>query len=235
MLSKVDRANSLEEITRLEESGVDLISFDIAFPGSELTIEDGRSLDPRRALELRGNVRKARTVAMLDFVGPEPEWIRSKAEVFSSFDYVQATSHQLGYEGVLPAVRGAGRPVICSQIIADYDMDPSWIRGEIEDPSRAGLKYYEIQVVTGVQNSWRNLKEESPKHEEELQVSDLRSMTLDFPLFFALDFSLENVEEILKAFPRLEGWTITLGGDPESSLRHFHTAERALEVLGREV
>lgn len=235
MLSKVDRANSLDEISRLEEAGVDLISFDIAFPGSKLAIEDGRSLDPSRALEICVKVRKARTVAMLDFVGPEPEWIRSNAEVFSSFDYVQATSHQLGYEGVRSAVQGAGRPVICSQIDADYDRDPSWVREEMESPSHAGLEYYEIQVLTGVRNSWRNLREESPKHEEDLQVSDLRSMSLDYPLFFALDFTPENVEEILKAFPQLKGWTITLGGGLESSLRHFHARERAIEVLGRGV
>jgi uncharacterized membrane-anchored protein len=54
-----------------------------------------------------------------------------------------------------------------------------------------------------MENSWQFLRTECPQYPEELQIDDINNLAEQYPLLVSLDFSTDNLLQIIKSMPNI--------------------------------
>lgn len=75
------------------------------------------------------------------------------------------------------------------------------------------------------------LRTECPKYPEDLQINDINNLAEQYPLLITLDFSADNLLQIIQSMPNIKGVSMILGDNPcRNDIHHFQYSE-AVKIL----
>jgi hypothetical protein len=118
--------------------------------------------------------------------------------------------------------------IIISKIPVDIDFYPSWILGGIIDDIPNTLNtIFQLSVFHDVENSWNMLKSNLP--EMEIKIETLETLSQFYRILIELDFSKDNIVDILHTMPSILGISMSLSSC--SSWEREFSKENIISVL----
>jgi len=228
IIKKVDRVSTIEEAIKLEDLGVEIIGISLS---QDPKFNDSRVLSEESASEIIEVLKSSKSVAEIfikDDLNKTIDLIE-KLEI----DYVQPVGHQIPSIEFRKELSKREIGIIYSNIEASYDDDPSWIFGRFIDEDNLNSSYYQIDLLGDMENSWEFFKEECPKYPEELQIQDINELAKQYPLLITLDYSPENILEIINLMPNIKGITMVLGDDSLRNDIHYFKYSEVLNILDK--
>jgi hypothetical protein len=225
IITKVDRVSTVEEAIKLQGLDVDVICISLS---KNINFIDSRDIAEGAAFEIIKNLSSAKPAIEIA-VNDGLDDVLNIIEKLGA-NYLQP----LGKE-ILPidfknefSKRGVG--IIYSDIHAAHDDDPSWILSHIASKERNNC-YYQIDILGDIENSWEFLRTECPKYPEDLQINDINNLAEQYPLLITLDFSADNLLQIIQSMPNIKGVSMILGDNPcRNDIHHFQYSE-AVKIL----
>ena len=118
--------------------------------------------------------------------------------------------------------------VFFSNIIADYDTDPSWILSRYKDLLNLNNTFFQIDLIEQMDDAWCFLKHLNSEDCNELTISDIINITLKHNIILNLNFTESNFSEILQAFPHICGVAFSLD---QKSIRRSNTTQQIKNIL----
>lgn len=226
-LIKVDRVRSAFEAVALEDLGADLIAVDLAVNGR---FADHRTLTIAEAVDIADSLRRTAVVAAMDLTHGDP------ANVITTVHRVGATLVQPLVNAVPPqamrsALLSAGIGIVYAGIELSHDDDPSWVFSGHDDHPDLNATMFQLDVFSEYKDAWQFLRDESPEYPEEFQIDDLNQLAATRPILATLDFTPENVAEVLGRLPAITGIALVLAEHASRTDLHFHSFSNTLEVL----
>jgi hypothetical protein len=228
IIKKVDRVSTIEEAIKLEDFGVEIIGISLS---QDQKFNDSRVLSEESAIEIIEVLKSSKSVAEIfikDDLNKTIDLIE-KLEI----DYVQPVGNQIPSIEFRKELSKREIGIIYSNIEASYDDDPSWILGRFLDEDNLNSSYYQIDLLGDMENSWKFFKEECPKYPEELQIDDINDLAKEHPLLITLDYSPDNVLEIINFMPNIKGLTMVLGNNSHRNDIHYFQYPEVLNILDK--
>lgn len=226
IIKKVDGVKSIAEALELQKLGVDLIGVSI---NSNLIFGDDVIVDKQIIIAIKGGLEQSKLVGCISMNFEEEAMLALIDEV--GFQYIQF----IGL--ILPSIyfrKELGKRkirVIYSGIMASYDDDPSWILSRYEDESDLNVLYYHVDLLGYVEDSWDFWKNISPQYKDQLQIADINELALKFPLLITLDFSVENIHQIIDQIPTVKGISMMITEEFERNDVHFFSYSSVIAIL----
>ena len=207
LIKKVDRVCTIQEASQLKELGVDWIGISLS---NEEIFNDDRNLTKETAVQIIEFLSFSSCVVEISVSNNLDEII--DFIIKSGIQYVQFSNCRIPSIEMRNKLYDNGIKIIYSGIAASYDDDPSWLLNPfLEERDTKNLSYYQVDLLGSIENSWNFLKFNCPNYEEDLQIDDINELAKVHPLLITLDYSRENINEIIKCFPYIKGITMTLG------------------------
>lgn len=222
-LVKVDRISSIEEALHLQQLGVDIISICLT---PEPRFQDSRYVSQYVADEINNLLIDSRLCCELESVNTHVDLIQNHR-----FDYIQCPERTPLNPQSKKVLKEADTGIIYSGIQACHDDDPNWIVNPIENEQTFYKRFFQIDILPDVNNSWNFLKTESPKYEECLQIKDINALAYEFPLIISVDFQPDNIKDVLDYFPNIKGISFTLGENPTRDDFHWISYSELITIL----
>ncbi|WP_091661503.1 hypothetical protein [Micromonospora auratinigra] len=223
---KVDRVCSVGEAAALERLGVGLIGVAL---DADPRFEDGRVVDVDTARDIGASLRSARLVAELDVREYPADALRRATAVAA--DFVQPIAGAVPPRSMQEALAASGRKVVYSGIEIAHDEDPSWVLSRYNDSPDRHSAIFQVDVLPEFPDSWEFLRDKSPEFESEFQIEDLNLLAAEHNLVVSLNFTPQNLAEIIGALPGILGIGLTLAEAATRQDLHFIRYEAALDVL----
>jgi len=216
-LVKVDRVGSVGEAVALERLGVSHIGVSI---DPDPRFDDGRTVTVDEAAAIGAALRRATLVTALD-LGREPDRARHTGATL-----VQPITAATPAADARAALADAGLAIVRAGIEIAHDDDPAWVFGGLDDAA-----LFQVDVLPEYRDSWRFLRDESPRFPDEFQIADLNDLTRERPLLVALDFTPANTPEIRAALPAARGIAFTLAEHARRGGVRFHAYAEVVRVI----
>jgi len=223
---KVDRVCSPEEAAELQNLGADIISVSL---GEQSEVENNRQVTENMARTIRKSLVNAKfcgeitnqagldhTISLIHHCG---------------FDLIQASAINIPELTFRQTASQSGIRFIYSGIEASYDDDPAWILSSFDESEKLEAAYFQVDLLSDVEGSWNFFKNECPKYSEELQIDDINQISAQYPLIISLDFSVENIVEIIEHFENVQGFWFTLGACQKSNDPHLIEYSELVNIL----
>jgi hypothetical protein len=210
---KVDRISSTEEAFHLQQLGIDIISISLT---PDHKFQDSRYVSRDVVYEIRSLLTDSRLCCELDSVNDHVDLIRNHR-----FDFIQCPERTTLDSQSKKAFKEAGIGIIYSGIQACHDDDPGWIINPLENGQTICNRFFQIDLLPDVNDSWNFLKEECPKYEECLQIKDIKDIASEFPLIISVDFQPDNVKNVIDCLSNIYGISFTLGENPTRDDFHW--------------
>lgn len=225
-LIKVDRVRSAAEAAAVERLGADLVGVSL---GPDPRFADDRTVTAEQAAEIGTALERATLVAAME-LGPDRDRVL-RTVATSRAGMVQPLVGTIPPPEIREALSDAGVGIVYGGIEIAHDDDPGWVFSAYTDVPDLNAALFHADVLPEYRDSWTFLRDKAPEFEDEFQIGDLDGLARERPLVAGLDFTPENVGEILGALPALRGLALTLGGQARRADVRFHRYEPALEVL----
>jgi len=220
IITKVDRVSTVKEAIKFQELDVDIIGISLS---KNINFIDNRDIEEDVALEIIKALKKAKSVVEISVNNNFNQILDviEKLEV----DYFQPLGKEILPIDFKKELNKKGVGIIYSDIQVSYDYDPSWILSHL--PSKViNNCYYQIDILGGMENSWQFLRTECPQYPEELQIDDINNLAEQYPLLVSLDFSTDNLLQIIKSMPNIKGVSMILGDKScRNDIHHFQYSE----------
>jgi hypothetical protein len=211
---KIDRVKSLEQALELENLNVNIISIYLK--------ED---VDINLLLELKRNLNYTKIAIEISDNIDLQSIIRT-----SKPDFIQISNNKHLSSEDIEVLKKFNINIIYSEITASYDDDPSWLILNNNSPFKN--YFYQIDFLGDVKNSWNFLKNEVSKYKEELQIKDIIDLGESYPIMISLDFSSENISEIISDLKTIKGFYMTLKSDDlERNDIHYFDYKDVIQIL----
>lgn len=204
-LIKVDRVHTPHEAAELERLGAGLLTVDLA---SDPRFADDRGLALDQAVEIGRALQRATLVPVLDLNTVEPRRALEVAKALGARS-VQPVIRSVPPRPVRDLLSGEGIGVAYGGIEINHDDDPAWIFSAFDGQENLGATFFQVDVLPEYTDSWEFLRDSAPEHEE-FQIADLDDLAGRYPIVAGLDWTPENVYEILASVPNLRGLSFTL-------------------------
>ncbi|KHD08375.1 hypothetical protein PN36_33890 [Candidatus Thiomargarita nelsonii] len=214
---KVDRVSSVQEATELQNLGVNIIGVSLK---SETLFDDKRQVSKEMACSIRECLVSAKLCGEVDINDDLVTLTRN-----CGFDLIQCSKTEIPENSIRKVLKELGVGLVYSGIEASYEDDPSWILSHFEKEKELYASYFHVDLLTDIDDSWNFLKKECPKYPDELQIDDINQIASQHPLIITLDFSANNIIEIIESFHKSQGVNFTLGTKP--ALVDFHWLDYA--------
>ena len=226
IIRKVDRVSTVEEALQLQSLGVEMIGTVI---DSDENFNDNRVIPDVTAFEISQRLSSSKFVVELSVKDHFDETLERVEKL--GVDYLQPLENRILPLDFQKTLSQKGIGIIYSNIEVSYDDDPSWILSPFLDEYNVDLSYYQIELLGDIENSWHFLQKECPTYSEELQISDINQIAKQHPLLITLDYSPENILDIINFMPQIKGVSMVLGSNPMKNNLHFLQYSKVLEIL----
>ena len=227
-LINVSRVRSVAEATALEGLGVDLIGVAV---DPDPRFDDDRTVTVEEAAAIGARLGRATLIVTLRLGDVAPALRVLGATGARLVEPVAATIPQAK---VRSALREAGVGIVYAGIEISHDDDPSWVFSRYADIPDLNATYFHADVLPEYRDSWAFLRDRSPEYPDEFQIGDLEELATTYPMLVGLDFTPDNIQEIVAGVPSARGLAITLADRATRGDARFHTyaeAVRAIEGL----
>lgn len=221
---KIDRVSSLEEAAELQTLGADIltVSFDL-----DTRFRDTRKISKPVAYSIRECLVSTQLCCELSTIDEDTRLLVESC----GFDWVQVSKMPpLSFRKQLQALNVG---LIYSGIEASYEDDPTWILSSFNNETELGASYFQIDLLADIDNSWFFFKEECPKYPDELQIEDIEQIASRYPLVITLDYSNNNIIEIISRFQKVKGISFTLGTRPTRNDFHWFDYTQLRDILNQ--
>lgn len=225
-LIKVDRVCSVSEAVTVEEFGSRMVGVAL---DADPRFADERAVPVELAGEIGKALSRAKFLLEVDFRDDPIDALR-RAEALQP-DLVQPITGAVPPADVRAALSRAGIGIVYAGIEIAHDDDPSWVLSRYTDTPDLGAALFQVDVLPEYRNSWEFLRDESPEFEDEFQLDDLNALGRTHQLVASLNFTPQNVPEIIAALPGVHGVALTLADHATRQDLHFLRHDAALEVL----
>lgn len=225
-LIKVDRVRSADEAVEVEQLGADLIGVALS---PDPRFDDDRTLTVEQAATVGQALRRAHLVVISE-IADDPAQVLRTAEATGA-RLVQPALSRVPAPEVRVALRAAGIGIVCGGIEINHDDDPSWPFNHLTDAPDLEPTLVQADVLPEYEGSWAFLRDESPEYEDEFQIADLNELGRQHPLLAGLDFTPDNLTEILDALPSVRGILFTLADSARRGGVRFHPYAEVLRIL----
>jgi len=226
IITKVDRVSTVKEAIKFQELDVDIIGISLS---KNINFIDNRDIGEDAALEIIKALNKAKSVVEISVNNNLNQILDmiKKLEV----DYFQPLGKEILPIDFRKELYKKGVGIIYSDIQVSYDDDPSWILSSFLSEEKLNSCYYQIDILGDMENSWQFLKRDCPQYPEELQIDDINNLAQQYPLLITLDFSTDNLLQIIKSMPNIKGVSMILGDNPcRNDIHNFQYSE-VLNIL----
>jgi hypothetical protein len=206
---KVDRVSSVEEALELESLGVQIICVEI---DPIYTFHDKRKISLDIAYEIRNSLKKS--ALCCEFLDISKYSFDALKDL--NCKYIQCSRFSIIREDIRQALANEQMGIIYSDFNISYDHDVSWIMIRFEDENLETLNasFYDIDLINDFENSWDFFVNECPKHSELLQVYEINELASSYPVLVSIDYSADNISEILNTISNMKGMSFRLGENP---------------------
>jgi hypothetical protein len=225
-LIKVDRVRSAEEAARLEALGADLIGVSLT---ADPRFYDDRTVTVEQAAEIGQAVQRATLVTAMELAGDPDRVLRTVKATRAGL--VQPITGAIPPPEVRVALSDAGVGIVYGGIEIAHDDDPGWVFSAYADVPDLNAALFHADVLPEYRDSWAFLRGRAPEFEDEFQVGDLDQLGGERPLVVGLDFTPDNVREILGALPAVRGIAFTLAEQGRRGDVRFHRYADTVRVL----
>jgi len=224
ILKKVDRVNSVNEASELQDLGVDIIG--VSFKDLSIHSED-RTLDIESILQIRQVLRVSDLAIEVPVGYNDILFLVNKTKP----NYIQISGNGMLSVEIRKQLEVRGIGIVYSGIEVSYDDDPSWILSSYKDIEALNVSFFQLDLIGNVKNSWEFFKTKLSDYPDALQIEDIVNMGRQFPLMIALDFNKKNVLDIINSFPSIKGISFTLSESFDVSSLHYFSYESTVDVL----
>ncbi len=221
-LVKVDRVRSAAEAAALEAAGAGLIGIEL---DPDPRFADARTSTVAQAAAVRGALRRATLVAALDVAGDPARVVRTIAAVGAGL--VQPIRGAIPAPAVRAALDDVGIGIVHAGIEIAHDDDPSWVFSRYGE----GAALFQADVLPEYRDAWAFLRDRAPEYDEEFQIADLDELGRQRPLVVGLDFTPDNVTEVVAALPAVRGIALTLADGVRRDDVHVHSHAEAMRIV----
>jgi hypothetical protein len=222
---KVDRVKNVEEAIALQELGVKLIGVSL---GEKSLFDDDRLISKDQVSLIQKSLKSSKLVGDVSSVSQGIQ-ISSLADELN-FDYVQADDIKL-LKTVEQEPNNRNRGVIYSPVCISYDDDPEWVFDDFDNFRKGGKDYIQLDLFGDLENSWNFLNSKSLEEPDEVQIEDINKLSTQYSIFLTIDFSVENIAEVLKSFPNIYGISFVLGKLPHRNDIHCFDYLEVIKIL----
>jgi hypothetical protein len=225
-LVKVDRVRSAREAAELEALGADLIGVTLT---ADPRFFDDRTVTVEQAAGIRKALHRATLVTAME-LGRDPDRVlRTVAATRAGM--VQPVTGAVPPPDVRAALSDVGVGIAYGGIEIAHDDDPGWVFSAYADTPDLDAVLFHADVLPEYRDSWAFLRDRAPEYEEEFQIADLNELGRERPLVVGLDFTADNVREIVVALPEVRGIALTLADKGRRGDVRFHRYADAVRVL----
>jgi hypothetical protein len=223
---KVDRVRSADEAATLEKLGADLLGVDLT---SDPRFDDGRGIPVEQAVAMDGVLQRATLVPTLDLADDPGRILRIVQAMHARM--VQPVGRTVPPAVVRAALSEAGIGIVYGGIEIAHDDDPGWVLSDFTGERDLGVSFFQVDVLPEYRDSWAFLRDRSPEYVDEFQIADLDDLATEYPLVVGLDFTPDNVREVLGALPHVRGLVLTLADRARRDGVRFHSYLDTLDTL----
>ncbi|MEU8228339.1 hypothetical protein AB0C12_01920 [Actinoplanes sp. NPDC048967] len=225
-LIKVDRVRSAAEAAGLEALGADLVGVSLT---ADPRFYDDRTVTVEQAAVIGRALQRATLVTAMELGKDPARVLRSVAATRAGM--VQPITGAIPPPEVREALAGAGVGIVYGGIEIAHDDDPGWVFSAYAGEPDLNAVLFHVDVLPEYRDSWRFLRDRAPEYEEEFQIADLDELGRERPIVVGLDFTPDNVREIVTALPSVRGIALTLAEQGRRSDARFHRYADAVRVL----
>lgn len=223
-LVKVDRVATVAEALQLEALGVDIIGVSM---NKASAYTDKRFLNITTVGEIANSLTNAKLAVEID-----PIYTRL-LELIEQVKpaYVEVPNPEIIALETAKILETESIEIIYSSISADYDDDPSWILTRYTNEDVFNVAFHQVDLVADMKNSWNFFKLECPKYPDELQIEDVVKLSEKYPMMLSLDFTKDNVIEILSHFSSIKGISLRLSDKRNRNNLHGFKYQTVVDIL----
>jgi hypothetical protein len=220
MLKKADRVKTVEEAEELQSLGVDFIGISLH---SNLWFTDDRCVGKEEAIKIRKVLFRSKLIGE---VVVEDDFNKTLSLIDGiGLDYVQTNFSTPFSAECRNELKNRGVGIIYAGIDASHDDDPAWILGDYIDNSELGISFFQIDIFGDMKYAWIYLSERTPEFPDDIQISEIEEIGSKVPIIITLDFSVDNVLEILNRMSTAKGICMTIAeGTTRNDIHYFDYA-----------
>jgi hypothetical protein len=229
ILKKVDRVKDINEAIQLEKLEVDFIGISLI---DDPRFTDDRKVSEATALSIRNVLKKS---ALVGEIALDSDWEQILPLIKKiGFDYIQVWGNQIIPWEFQQELSRLNIGIIYSNIEASYEDDPAWILSDANDLQIINNTFFQIDFLGDMENSWNYLKQEAPNYpDDELQIQDINHLAEQYPLFITLDYTPDNVLEIINQLSEINGITMTIAESSQRNDLHYFNYVAILDILSK--
>jgi phosphoribosylanthranilate isomerase len=224
-LIKLDRIRSVEEAATVEGLGADLIGVSL---GPDPRFYDDRAVTIERAAAIGAALERATLVAAMELKDRD---LVMRTVAATRAGLVQPITGAIPTPEVRAALSDAGVGIVYDNLEIAHDDDPGWIFSAYADTPELDSVLFQAEVLPEYREAWAFLRDKAPEYEQEFQIADLNELGRERPLLVGLDFTPDNLHEIIAAIPQVRGIALTIAGKARRGDARFHSYADALRVL----
>lgn len=222
---KVDRVCSVQEAITLQELGVDIISI-TPETNRYKWFDDCRQISTDVACQMQKIITKAKYCVEISLADINKNYSLIEN---NNFDTIEFLTQEIPDLAIQRKIKEKKIDIIYSSISVSYEDDPNWIFSPFQNVDGV---FFQADLLSDVTDSWNFLKNQCPQYPDELiQVKDINQLSLDFPLIITLDFSVDNIRDILLTFPKIKGISLRLGENPIRNDLHYTDFPNLISIL----
>jgi hypothetical protein len=219
---KVDRVKSIEEAVALQSLGVNLIGVSL---GDQDGFDDDRFLSEGQVALIQRSLKSSKLVGDISKISQDFQVSNIINEL--NFDYIQINKPEI-LETINQDIDNQKRGIIYSPICLSYDEDPEWAFDGLDTEK---YSYFQLDLLGDMENSWDFLVSKASEEPDEVQIEDINELSKRYPLILTIDFSKNNVSNILRSFPSICGISFVLDESPQRNDVHSFKYSEVLEIL----
>jgi hypothetical protein len=225
-LVKVDRVRSAAEAADLEALGADLVGVSLT---ADPRFYDDRTVTVEQAAEIGKALQRATLVTAMELGRDRDRVLRTVAATRAGM--VQPITGAIPPPDIRKGLSDEGIGIAYGSIEIAHDDDPGWVFSAYADTPDLNAVLFHADVLPEYRHSWAFLRDRAPEYEEEFQIADLNELARERPLVVGLDFTPDNVREIVAALPEVRGIALTLAEQGRRGDVRFHRFTDAVRVL----
>lgn len=226
LIKKIDRVKSIDEAIMMEQLGANIIGVSLA---NNLKFDDDRIITEEVVLAIKKVLKKAKLVGEIIISNDLSNMIKLIKKI--GLDYIQPIGSNLPSLEFREALLKEGIGIIYSNIEVSHDDDSSWILSRFLDENKLNASFFQIDLLPEYDNSWEFFKFESPQYLEEIQIEDINLLGNQYPLLIVLDYTPDNVKDILIRMDSIKGITMEMGNNPTRNDFHYFECSEVVKIL----
>jgi hypothetical protein len=222
LIVKVDRVRNSDEAIAFQELGVNLIGVSL---GERDIFDDDRKLSEDQVGLISQSLKSSQLVIDISYLSDETRISRLPKLV--EFDYFQVNEYKISkFLDRNPDIQN--KRAIFSPVCLSHDEDPSWLFDGLD---KKDYSYFQLDVLGDIDQSWNFLASTAMEEPDDVQIEDISKLTIEYPSLLTIDFSVDNINDVLNSFPHICGISFTLGQSPHRNDIHCFEYSEVIQVL----